>query len=126
MKIRRRGRRQPTKSLDAWAWSGTRSLERVHHLNEKCMVAVAGAVLDDQSRAAKVVSVYSDLWSRMDLIGCKRAARCPVLLLDLHFENPVWWHWIVHQGPRPVKTPDTSEPLLPIDGGCTAAARDFG
>ena len=113
MKIRRRGRRQPTKSLDAWAWSGSHTLDRVRHLNEKCIVAAASRVVEEESRSTKVLSVYRDLWRRMDLIGCKRAARCPVLLFDLQFENPVWWDWIVHQGPRPVKTPDT-EPLLPI------------
>jgi hypothetical protein len=89
-------------------------LERVRHLNEKCIAAAASRVVEEEARSTKVLSVYRDLWRRMDQIGCKRAARCPVLLLDLHFENPVWWHWIVHQGPRPVKTPPDTEPLLPI------------
>jgi hypothetical protein len=117
MKIRRKGRRQPTKTLEAVAWPGAHSLERVRHLNEKCLHAVVtNAVADDESYKVKVVSRYRDLWRRMDDQACKRAAHIPVLLLDLSFESGEWWQWIVRDGPRPVRTPDTSG-LLPIKDG---------
>jgi hypothetical protein len=120
MKIRRRGRRQPTKTLDAWAWSSAHTLERIRLLNEKCIAAAARATLDDSSCADKAVGLNRDLWLRMGKEECKRAAHCPVLLLDFHFESPMWWHWIVNRGPPPVRSYDAGprlrikecEPLL--------------
>src|SRR5216684_9366560 len=116
MKIRRRGRRQPTKALEAVTWSGAYTLERVRHLNDKCLSAVASTVTN--GGPIKVVSRYRELWRRMDVEACQRAAHVPVLLVDLHFDNPEWWQWIAHRGPRPVRTPDTEGPL-PIKNGAT-------
>ncbi len=116
MKFRRRGRRQPTKTLEAVAWPSDHVLDRVRHLNEKILRQLTSALGDDESRSIKVVSRYRDLWRRMDEHACERAAHIPVLLADLHFDNPEWWQWIIRQGPRPVRTPD-AEGSLPIKDG---------
>jgi hypothetical protein len=52
----------------------------------------------------------------MDSDAYRRAARVPVLLADLHFENPDWWRWILRRGTRPVRMPDASGPLRIGDG----------
>jgi len=111
MKIRRRGRRQPTKTLETVAWPSAHVLERVRHLNDKCLSAVVSNATDDKLNTIKVMARFRDLWLRMDDEARKRAAHCPVLLFELHFENAKWWHWVAHGGPRPVKTADATRLL---------------
>jgi hypothetical protein len=114
VKIRRKGRRQSTKTLEAVVWTGAHTLERVRHLNEKSLRQVAAALANHESCTIRVVNRYQDLWRRMDDQACKRAAHIPVLLVDLNFESPGRRQWIANDGPRPVKAPDTAG-LSPIN-----------
>ena len=117
MKIRRRGRRQPMKSLEPLVWSSAYTLERVRYLNEKYLAAVAASTQgEDMPCSIKAINLYRDLWRRMDARLCGRIAHIPVLLADLYFESPKWWRWIARQGPQPVRTAGASEPL-PITSG---------
>jgi hypothetical protein len=117
MKIRRRGRRLPTKTLQAVAWPGADTLERIRHLNEESLRAVAMSTSSAQEASSvKVVSRNRDLWLRMDVQACKRAAHIPVLLVDLNFEDSEWWQRIVYPDQRPVKTTETTG-LVSIKNG---------
>jgi len=73
-------------------WKDAPVLETMRRLNERCFALLAhAAYIEDFARAYK--SVYSDpeLWAKVDSRAQTRAARCPVLLMDLNFQRADWW-----------------------------------
>lgn len=71
-------------------WQSARLLESVFQVNEHLISA-----LIEMARHGCVSNVLvrqnADGLRRMDLAACKRAARIPVILLDLHFQRADWW-----------------------------------
>jgi hypothetical protein len=75
-------------------WKGSPSLRRVHALNERCLeVMVQLARADRERPAIDVVNRFRSLWCSLDVPARQRAARCPVLLIDVHFQSWDWWRW---------------------------------
>lgn len=71
-------------------WKSARILESVCQVNEHLVSA-----LIEMARHGNVSTVVVrqnvDALRRMDSAACKRAARIPVILLDLHFQREDWW-----------------------------------
>jgi hypothetical protein len=71
-------------------WQSARILDAVCQVNEHLVSA-----LIEMARHGNVSTVLVrqnvDVLRRMDLAACKRAARIPVILLDLHFQREDWW-----------------------------------
>jgi hypothetical protein len=113
VKIRRRGRRMPTKTLQEVAWPATDALDRICHLNKKSLYAVATSAKSNQETSIKAIDRLRELWLSMDEAACERAAHMPVLLLNFNLDRSEWWHWVLHQGPRPVRAIEF-DPLLTL------------
>jgi len=73
-------------------WSGVPILGLVHKLNE--------CGIDTLQRLARtgrpehvpdLVASLRSLWRNLDVTDRQRAATCPFLLLDVHFQNETWW-----------------------------------
>jgi hypothetical protein len=73
-------------------WPGMRMLETVHRLNGQCVALLAGLAREGAPAQIPTAALASrELWARVDEAACRRAASCPVLLLDLKFQDPLWW-----------------------------------
>jgi hypothetical protein len=92
-------------------WRSARILEAVWQVNEHLVSA-----LSDLARLGSVSTVIvrqnSECLRRLDAAGCKRAARIPVLLLDLHFQSADWWRIAagLNGGGYPAASSDSSLP----------------
>ena len=71
-------------------WRSARILEAVCQVNEHLVSALIELARRENVSTA-IVRQNTDALRRLDVDGCKRAARIPVLLLDLHFQNADWW-----------------------------------
>ena len=71
-------------------WQSARILESVCQVNEHLVSALI-EMAKHGSISTLVVRENVGALCRMDLAACKRAARIPVLLLDLHFQREDWW-----------------------------------
>jgi hypothetical protein len=78
-----REKKPPKLSIQPQRWAGESALTIVHHLNERCLAFLAEQVPEDDFLAP--------LWAQADTQALQRAARCPVLLMDLHFQRPDRW-----------------------------------
>jgi hypothetical protein len=85
--------------IEPQPWAGERTLALVHQLNERCLALLAKRPHEGDARSA--------LWARMDQRAYERAARCPVLLVDLHFRRTDWWQRTSQKSgsPRPLDVP---------------------
>jgi hypothetical protein len=86
----------------------------VRRLNIKCLESVVATVVEsDESSAPGAISRHARLWRQMTPETCRQVAGCPVFLMDLHFLDSAWWQWIVHQGPKPLRsaTPEVRWPI---------------
>lgn len=73
-------------------WAGRRVLQVAHRLNEECIAALAKAAAAEHCAADfNLLIELSELWLELDDAAISRAARCPVLLLDLNFDRAEWW-----------------------------------
>ena len=71
-------------------WRSARILEAVCEVNEHLVSAlIEMARLGSVSNV--VVAQNADALRHLDAAACKRVARMPVLLLDLHFQGEDWW-----------------------------------
>jgi len=71
-------------------WRSARILEAVCQVNEHLVSALIElARLGSVSTA--VVAQNAGVLRHLDVAACRRAARMPVLLLDLHFQSETWW-----------------------------------
>lgn len=100
------GALQPTR------WSGRSVLPAAHRLNKQCFGLFARAAGDGRaSTAYPAVYASRELWRRVDDRACERAARCPILLLDLNFQRRDWWR---QAGTGSAQRPPTAEAGLPF------------
>ena len=85
---------RPKPSLLPPQWTGAATLELVWELNERALDVLADmAQMTSTSRSLDLVCLYQDLWADLDTPARKRAARCPFLLVDVHFQSDAWWNW---------------------------------
>jgi hypothetical protein len=69
-----------------------RMLETVHRLNGQCVALLARLASEGAlAQIPTAVLASRELWARVDEAACHRAASCPVLLLDLKFQDSLWW-----------------------------------
>ena len=71
-------------------WQSARILESVCQVNEHLVSALV-EMAKHGNVSTVLVRQNVDALRRMDLVACKRAARIPVILLDLHFQREDWW-----------------------------------
>jgi hypothetical protein len=90
-------RRRSAQTLAPHRWRGARILEAVFQINEHLVSALV-EMASDESASAGVASQHSAALRQFDAAACKRAARIPVLLVDLHFGDDEWWEYIVQVG----------------------------
>ena len=71
-------------------WRSARILEAVCQVNEH-LVSALMELARLGSFSTDVVAQNADVLRHLDTAACNRAARMPVLLLDLHFQSETWW-----------------------------------
>jgi hypothetical protein len=71
-------------------WQSARILESVCQVNEHLVSALI-EMAKHRNASTVLVRQNVDALRRMDLVACTRAARIPVILLDLHFQREDWW-----------------------------------
>lgn len=75
-------------------WKGSSSLRRVHALNERCLEVMVQIARTNRERTAiDVINRFRSSWCGLDMAARQRAARCPVLLVDVNFQSEGWWRW---------------------------------
>ena len=72
-------------------WAALPMLESERRLNERCFALLACSARDQAARETSPIFARADLWARVDDSVYERAARCPVLLLNLNFHQLDWW-----------------------------------
>jgi hypothetical protein len=83
-------------SFLAWKWTGAETLDFVHALNERCLQVLGHRVNTEgralfQCEAFEIVRACQELWLQLDEAAVRRAAKSPVLLLDVRFDSLAWW-----------------------------------
>lgn len=105
-------------------WSGLRALARLKRLNAECIARLAD-VAQTEIDPIERSPIYREweLWKRVDKRACDRAARCPVLLLNLHFERFDWWKRAC--GGTVIVRHGTPQPLLSREGQSQSLLREI-
>lgn len=83
-------RSQSGKFMAPHRWRSAGILEAVSQLNERLVNALIEMARRGDASTA-IVANNRDALCRLDATACKRAARSPVLLLDLRFQDEAWW-----------------------------------
>ena len=95
--------KSPLMGMPPHRWTGGRVLETARRLNEKCVALVAQTVQANATCSSDSgIFGIQDLWAQVDARVCERAARCPVLLMDLNFRRPDWWSRLGRGGESPL------------------------
>jgi hypothetical protein len=102
--MRKKKKKPPRPTIEPQRWEAESALGRVHHFNERGLALMAEAALRDEPLAV--------LWRQADARALKRAARCPVLLVGLHFQRPDQWLRIAQRRGAPEAQPTLSAALL--------------
>jgi hypothetical protein len=71
-------------------WRSARILEAVCQVNEH-LVSALSELSRCESHQSPIVGQNREALRRLDVTACKRVARIPVLLVDLHFQRIDWW-----------------------------------
>jgi len=72
-------------------WSGLGAITALRKLNARCVEILAAISRTENPLERSMIYRESGLWSPMDQRACERAGSCPVLLLNLKFEQLEWW-----------------------------------
>jgi hypothetical protein len=104
--MRRKKNRPPRPTIEPQRWAGESALGRVHHFNERGLKLMAEQIHQDDPLAT--------LWVRADARAFKRAARCPVLLMDLYFQRLDRWQLITQRRREPVLSETQPAPTAPL------------
>jgi hypothetical protein len=102
--MRRKKKRPPRPTIEPQRWAGESALGRVCHFNERGLALMADTALKDDPLAA--------LWRQADARALKRAARCPVLLMNLYFHRPDQWQRMTQKRGAPKAQSTLSSALL--------------
>lgn len=87
-------RSQSAQFMAPHRWRSARILQEVCQVNEH-LVSALSELSRHGSVSSPIVEQNLDALRRLDMAACKRAARIPVLLLDLHFQHADWWRDVV-------------------------------
>jgi hypothetical protein len=80
--------------IPTYEWRGVHALKRIHALNERCLEVMAQLARAERERTnVEIIDRLRSLWRGMDMLACRRAARAPILLVDVHFRSEEWWRW---------------------------------
>lgn len=90
---KRKGKK-PRTVLKACSWAGLPLLEVARRLNARGVGLLASRAANEGIRQ-DYAAVYGEeqLWGQADARALERMARCPMVLLDLHFDDLQWWLW---------------------------------
>jgi hypothetical protein len=102
--MRRKKNKPPRPTIEPQRWAGESALTTVHQFNERGLALMAEAAPEDEPLAT--------LWRQADARALKRAARCPVLLVGLHFQRPDQWQRMTQKRGTPEATSAPAAPLL--------------
>jgi hypothetical protein len=68
-------------------------LEIAHRLNDRCIAMLTHLAASQATTIdCNPVTRLSELWAQVSASARERAARCPVLLVDLNFNSADWWN----------------------------------
>jgi hypothetical protein len=77
-------------TIAPFRWCGSRILEEVWQVNEH-LVSALTELARHESASIGIVRQNANTLRHFDAAACNRAARVPVLLVDLNFRNEDWW-----------------------------------
>lgn len=97
MPVRSRRPMKPCKTMPSQRWPPTRALKDVCQLNDYLLEVLSRMAALGTPTSPEVVTRNADLWRLLDPSSRRRAAQIPVLLLDLNFQDDVWWQGVVHE-----------------------------
>jgi len=75
------------------AWPCVETLHAIAELNEQSLELVSAQAALHLSAAPPLLRELSGLWTTLDAASRKRAAACPVALIDVGFTEPLRWRW---------------------------------
>jgi hypothetical protein len=113
------GSGQTAAALTRREWSGATILGLVHKLNERSIETFQRLARTSRAdQAPDLVVSLRNLWRSLDVAARQRAACCPFLLLDVHFQSETWWRLCQHS--RPPRSREAVRPRgLPAHSGAT-------
>lgn len=97
-------------------WRSARILEAVCQVNEHLVNALS-ELSRHEIHSSPIVGQNREVLRRLDVAACKRVARIPVLLVDLHFQRIDWWRSVARSNGGRLATP-----TLPANLSATHAA----
>ncbi len=83
-------RSHSVQAISPFRWRGARILEAVCQVNEH-LVSALTEIARHESASIELVRQNADTLRRFDPDACRRAARVPVLLVNLRFQDEQWW-----------------------------------
>ncbi len=83
-------RAHSVQAISPFRWRGARILDAVCQVNEHVVSALT-EIARHESASIELVRQNADTLRRLDLGACRRAARVPVLLVNLRFQDEQWW-----------------------------------
>lgn len=94
-------------------WAGARNLVPVQKFNEHCIELLSQVAGRDDVHSPAIRQNVA-LWLAMDTSAVRRISRTPFVLLDIGFQDNVWWSEVAHrQGREP--GPSVASGRLPSD-----------
>jgi hypothetical protein len=79
------------KTISVPRWMGSASLDLVYQLNEQCLELLVWAAAQGEIGALSVLRRHQKFWRQLDAAARQRAARLPVVLVNVHFNDAPWW-----------------------------------
>jgi hypothetical protein len=102
-------------------WDGLPMLQPAYALNARCFGLLSQIAAGQSSATGSyAMDLLRASAAQLDARASERAGRCPVLLVNLNFQDAEWWRCLTHSrpkamhlnGPRPVLTQEAAAPLL--------------
>jgi hypothetical protein len=113
--------KRPPTDIPPHSWAGASHLRTVRLLNERCVGHLAHAASSMATAGgSRAVDALQKCADRLDHRACQRAGRCPVLLVDLKFQEGGWWDRVAQEvtaltqlnAPPPLLAQEAAAPLL--------------
>lgn len=107
-------------------WRSARILEAVCQVNEH-LVSALSELSRHESHTSPIVGQNRATLRHLDVAACKRVARIPVLLVDLHFQSVDWWQNVACMNGGRLAKPEVASNLPPtyaaeLTGECLIVA----
>ena len=96
-------------------WCSTKTLAALVEVNELCIEVLCNLAHDDTSAPSiPLVEHLRDALRSLDAQARRRAAQCPVLLVDVEFRSTDWWQYVRrHPNTRRIAESSPSLPRKP-------------